>query len=125
MPVLALAHSSTPHTPGTWQVHHGFKGLMDEVTKGRVNPPAASSGAGSQDELYKNAKAKSPVPIWASEVSFWNQARLERKGQGRGLGGNPSLGEAVPGRRGGLSGIPCLLQQVCVCTAFWAVAAQG
>lgn len=58
MPVLALAHSSTPHTPGTWQVHHGFKGQMDEVTKGRVNPPATSSGAGPQDELYKNAESQ-------------------------------------------------------------------
>lgn len=57
-PVLALAQSSTPHTPGTWQMHHGFKGQMDEVTKGRVNPPVTSSGAGPQDELYKNAESR-------------------------------------------------------------------
>lgn len=59
-PVLALAHSSTPHTPGTWQVHHklGFKRQMDEVTKGRLNPPATSSGTGPQDELHKNAESQ-------------------------------------------------------------------
>lgn len=59
-PILTLAHSSTPHTPGTWQVHHklGFKGQMDEVMKGRVNLPATSSGAGPQDELYKNAESQ-------------------------------------------------------------------